>query len=307
VTPWLLAALVGVAPPIKGRPDDYIGAVGKFTLSSEIRPSRFRLDETATLVLKLDGSGDVSDVRTPDVARSKTFAERFDVVGPAIKKGEATGAVFEYPVRARSIGVKAVPSIRVSIYDESPPQPQYRLLRTAEIPIEVLSVPAKDASSSPQTKTPASGISFGSWTPLAAIVAAAVVAALILRPSSRTGTPNESAPASTPKRRRGKPIELPAVFVRGDSERWIDDLAGALSLPPGQRTSAEILTAATKLGLKKELVETLHRNLEALDASRFGGRAPPASIDHDLRAIVAGIKKVEAISEGGERSAAPRG
>jgi hypothetical protein len=303
VTPWLLAALFA-APPIKGRPDDFIGAVGKFTLSAEILPSRFRLDETVMLTLKLDGAGDVSQVRTPDLSRSKAFAERFDVVGPATKESEQTRVVFDYPIRARSVEVKAVPSVRVSIYDESPPRPQYRLLRTAEIPVEVIPVPAKEAVSPYKTETPAVGPTFGSWTPIVGVVASMIVAVLFLRRSWQTNHQNESTLASTPRRRRGKPIDRPVVFVRAESERWIDGLADALSLAAGKRTSAEIVAAAERLGLGERIIDELKRNLEALDASRFGGEATVAVNSDALQAVKSEIERL--VLAGMERSPSPR-
>jgi hypothetical protein len=289
VTPWLLAALFA-APPIKGRPGDFIGAVGKFTLSAEIRPSRFRLDETATLSLNLDGSGDVSQVRTPDLSRSKSFADRFDVAGPASRRNEQTGVHFTYPIRARSLEVKAVPSIRLSVYDESPPRPQYRLLRTAEIPVQVVPVPVNEAVPPRDTDIPASAPTFGSWTPIAAVAAAMMIAVLYLWRTSLTKGRNESGPTSTPRRRRGKPIDRPAAFVRSDSERWIDEFADSLSLPPGKRTSAEIAAAAKRLGLEEKLIEELKQKLDALDASRFGGQSSSLNLQ-ELRRLSEEIKK----------------
>jgi hypothetical protein len=171
----LLAAAVAAPPPVKGRPADYCGAVGRFQIAAEIKPSKFRLDETVTLSLTLKGEGDLSAFRVPDLMAQASFVDQFDVVGPTKRTPTADGLRLDYPIRAKSTYATLIPSIRFSIYDDRSARPGYRLLRSPEQPIEVLRGTAKDqfteSSSPPPSPTP----SFGSWIPLAA--AAALLAA----------------------------------------------------------------------------------------------------------------------------------
>lgn len=172
---------MAVPPPVKGRPADFCGAVGRFELAAEVKPAKFRLDETASLSLTLKGVGDLSAFRVPDLMSQKSFAERFDVVGPTKRTPTADGVRLDFPVRAKSVVANGVPSIRFSIYDDRSPQPGYRLLRSLELPIEILPAKGKESFAENTPSSPASSSpSFGTWIPLA-VAATLLLAAFALR------------------------------------------------------------------------------------------------------------------------------
>ena len=271
-----LAALAAAPPPLRGRPDDFVGAVGTFVMVAGVHPDRFRLDETAVLVVTLEGTGDLSNVRPPDLTKSRSFADRFDLVAPPKQTTEQRKVRFEYQIRARSTAVKAVPKLEASIYDDAPPRPHYRLLRTAEIQVEVL--PAEEGQVVSLPPTPPSQSDDSLWRRYVSGVA--VVGVLLLavnlflrgarrRPRPTITSRNASDAADRMDRRR-RPPAAPAVFQREDGDQWFDRLGEALALPRGRRTTAEIADAAATLGVNPRTAELLRRNLVLLDAQRFG-------------------------------------
>jgi hypothetical protein len=294
----LLAALAAADPPVKGRPDDFVGAVGRFALSADVRPSRFRLDETVWLVVELKGIGDLSKARAPDLSGSASFTAGFDVVGPPKRSAEPNVVRFEYPIRARSSSARSVPGIRLSIYDDAPPRPSYRLLRTAEIPIEVLPAGAGDVITA--TAVPNDGDaswSIRSTTPF--VVVAAVIAAAGMtiwlrlrrfRNADATGGPREA----KRRERRQRPFERPVAFRRADAARWFDRFGDALRLPSGRRTPMEIAVAAQRVGLDEALAASLRRNLSLIDEGRFAAARPTVLDEGAFDVALTRIQALEA-------------
>jgi len=302
VTAWLLAALAVAPPPLRSRPDDFIGAVGTFVMAASVRPDRFRLDETAVLVVTLEGTGDLSNVRPIDPTKSRSFADRFDLVAPPKQTTEQRKVRFEYQIRARSTAVKTVPKLEASIYDDAPPRPHYRLLRTAEIQVEVLPAAEGQVIALPPPPTSQSDDSLRRrYLSGVAVVGVLLLAtSLFLRGARRRLNPTiRSSIASNNAVRMDRlrqPLTRPAAFSREGGDQWFDRLGEALSLPQGRRTTAEIANAVAKLGVDLQTVELLRRNLVLLDAQRFGRKQETTS-DADLQAALDEIIEIAKLDQ----------
>lgn len=110
-----------VALPTEGRPADFSGAVGKFTISSEIVPTAAARGDPLTLRLRVSGSGNFDRVDSPMLGHLdewKTYPPT-----AAFKPGDATGytgeKTFEQPLVARATGPQSLPALRFSYYDPS--------------------------------------------------------------------------------------------------------------------------------------------------------------------------------------------
>ena len=65
--------------PHEGRPEDFSGLVGKFTLNMALSPRKVKRGESATLTLMVNGRGNahlIPDLKLPDVKNTKVYADQ---------------------------------------------------------------------------------------------------------------------------------------------------------------------------------------------------------------------------------------
>ncbi|MBQ2682346.1 MAG: BatD family protein [Thermoguttaceae bacterium] len=74
--------------PEQGRPDNYVGAFGSFSLSASLTPQNAQVGEALTLSVTLQGTGSVLNVKAPDLEADPRIAERFRVYPPSEKFGD---------------------------------------------------------------------------------------------------------------------------------------------------------------------------------------------------------------------------
>lgn len=129
--------------PTQGRPNSYIGAIGKFAVDADVSPAEATVGEPLTLTLTVFGEGTVADIRAPDIARLPEFSEKFRTYD-ATEKTEGNGRVFTYSLRALDADVKELPAIPVAYFDVD--QEQYVSLTTSSIPL-IISAAKKLATS----------------------------------------------------------------------------------------------------------------------------------------------------------------
>ncbi|MBO7678081.1 MAG: BatD family protein, partial [Thermoguttaceae bacterium] len=74
--------------PEQGRPDNYVGAFGSFSLASSLTPQNAQVGEALTLSVTLRGTGSVLNVKAPNLEATPWIAERFRVYPPSEKFGD---------------------------------------------------------------------------------------------------------------------------------------------------------------------------------------------------------------------------
>jgi tetratricopeptide (TPR) repeat protein len=127
-----------VRPLPEGAPDDFSGAVGRFTLAASADKTDLSAGDPVTLVLKLAGEGNVKVVTAPDLSRLDGFkvyesqAEETSRARDGRIWGEKTWEVVLVPTRG---GLDEIPAIRLSVFD--PAAGGYVQLATDPIPITV--------------------------------------------------------------------------------------------------------------------------------------------------------------------------
>jgi len=134
------------ALPTQGRPADFSGAVGNFTVKSDVSDDKAATGDPITLRLHVAGSGTFDRVNSPmlhDVEHWKTYAPTatFKPADPIGYRGEKT---FDQPVIAMQAGAQVLPALAFSWFD--PSTGRYVDAHTPPVPIDVM--PASTAETS---------------------------------------------------------------------------------------------------------------------------------------------------------------
>ena len=134
--------------PESGRPPEFGGAVGSFTLEAEASPREIDLGGSLRLVLRIRGDGDLEGFEAP---RWKEIGG-FRVLGIVDVKGPVERR-FELDLAPYSDAVKQVPSIPFA-YFEPGASPGYRLARTEPIDVVVREVARETPTAAPHSAGP---------------------------------------------------------------------------------------------------------------------------------------------------------
>ncbi|MHA4843226.1 BatD family protein [Flavitalea antarctica] len=124
--------------PEKGQPDDFTGAVGKFTLQTIMPPPEIKQGELINIQWQLSGSGNLQLATLPDVE----WPQGIDTSEPSVKEelnqfvyplsGKKT---FDYAITARDTGQYSIPVLSFSYFD--PEAEDYKTLVSAPISFHV--------------------------------------------------------------------------------------------------------------------------------------------------------------------------
>ncbi|MDR1485307.1 MAG: BatD family protein [Planctomycetaceae bacterium] len=114
VAPEVLVNVIDV--PVAKRPESYVGAFGKFELTTDIQPRKAKRGEPMTLTLKLIGEGSTGNVKPPDLNANQEVAANFKTHSPT-EEGDDRSCTFTYPIRATQSGKIIFPSIPITYFD----------------------------------------------------------------------------------------------------------------------------------------------------------------------------------------------
>ena len=148
--------------PARGRPADFRGAIGAFSLAVSAAPARTRVGDPVTLKMQISGTGNFGMVQAPVFSGGpewKTYppSEKFTDLGRGKGKKEFTMAIV--PATA---AVKEIPGVSFSYFD--PDTGRYTTLKSDPIAVQVegdATVPQPKTSvqtappSGPEKSTPA--------------------------------------------------------------------------------------------------------------------------------------------------------
>jgi len=126
------------SPPAEGRPPFFTGAIGRWTISAQVKPTKVVVGEPLTVSLTVSGDGLLENVGPPPLASQEGFAELFrihDEPKTGVADAEQRSKVFTYGVRAKSSRVKALPPIAFAYFD--PKEEKYVTVKTEPLPLEV--------------------------------------------------------------------------------------------------------------------------------------------------------------------------
>ena len=130
------AIVVEVKSPVEeGRPADYTGAVGRYRMSVQAKPTRVEQGKPVTLTITISGNP-IEGVAGPELAAHPELASRFDFTpGELIGDVERGHKIFRKAVFPRQSGQQTVPALSWSFFD--PKLERYETLTSKPISIQV--------------------------------------------------------------------------------------------------------------------------------------------------------------------------
>ena len=104
----------------EGKPANFSGGVGEFTLSSSISTQDLKTNDAVTIKLVISGTGNMKLINTPEVG----FPQDFEIYDPKVenkfnltRNGLAGNKVIEYLAIPRHAGTYTIPPIEFSYFD----------------------------------------------------------------------------------------------------------------------------------------------------------------------------------------------
>jgi hypothetical protein len=133
------------ALPEVGRPADFAGLVGRFTLSTEASTKTLRLGESVTLTSRLEGDGTLSGFRLPPAPSDAGFRAYDDTPEIVAKLQDGvfrSVAVIKRAVVPEAVGTLVVPGLQIPVFD--PETEQYITLQTP--PLQIVITPGEEGA-----------------------------------------------------------------------------------------------------------------------------------------------------------------
>lgn len=165
-TPQTLKAL---PLPDEGRPADFTGTVGTFTIETTVTPQQAEVGEPLSMTVTIRGTGNIDAVEPPSFPASPDWK----VYNPAPLDEDASGKKrgekrFEQAIVAKSDKVNALPALHFSYFN--PETKTYEIAKSAPLPLTITAgkqvAPAPVAATvepveqqvAPQTADPVKGL-----------------------------------------------------------------------------------------------------------------------------------------------------
>lgn len=121
-----------------GAPSSFSGAVGSFTMDTELPSERFAANSAETFTVKISGRGNLTFVQAPKLPLPTSF-EQYNVKTTESINPSASGISgyrqFEYPFIARAEGSYAIDPIEFTYFD--PQRTEYVTLRSRPLTLEI--------------------------------------------------------------------------------------------------------------------------------------------------------------------------
>lgn len=122
----------------QGKPLNFTGGVGNFSMSSKLSTSTIKANEALTLTLTISGKGNLQLMQNPSVE----FPSEFEAYDPQVNLDIHSGAggvsgkrIIEYTIIPRYAGTFTIPPIEIAYFD--PQDKQYKTIASDEFTVEV--------------------------------------------------------------------------------------------------------------------------------------------------------------------------
>lgn len=122
--------------PQRGRPNDYRGAVGQYSIITEAKPTSVKVGDPITLHIAIDGTGPMDRVLAPPLAEQSDLVGDFKVPDePLAGLVDRDRKIFTTTIRPQREGITEIPPIKMSYFD--PQRAEFVTVGSRPIPIEV--------------------------------------------------------------------------------------------------------------------------------------------------------------------------
>jgi len=317
--------------PTEGRPADFRGAIGRFTMQRTVVPDRVKAGEPVTVTTTVQGEGNFDSLSAPTLAGD---VSHFKVYDPKSRHEDApTGhsgkTTFEQVLIPLDTSVTAVPEARLSFFD--PLAGKYRTETAPPAPITV--EPAANPEPSPIIGQPFSAPSHPStpigrdlayikerpgrvlrvgrawherstWVWLSLLPIGLLVGneAWRRRRQQVVGDPRAARASGALKRALAQCQEAQRAREAGKAREAYAEVFRAIQRYIGDRfgyhaegmTAAELHQALEPLGVPDELVQELAELCRRCDVARFASESTAAEqIDDTLQRTQAVLKRLD--------------
>jgi len=311
--------------PAEGRPDSYIGLVGKFKVDASLSPKKAKVGDPMTLTIEVKGRGTLANAQAPDLESVAGIAKRFKVYD-ATEKTENNSISFTYSLRPLEMGDEPFPTVPISYFDVE--AGRYVTVETKPIAIEVgkaeklsnrqiVAGRRSGNGGQAQIESRREGI-FANVTDLASVhddsahprrwlvgLGVLVVAYVVLFAFTRrfkrlrgdTALLRRRGAASAARARLREGLDLlSSGKIREGTEAARDALAGLVAdtadLAQAGLTPKDVAAQLEKYGVSAELVARAAGLLETCDAARYAAAGLDAkSIAADGKAVLEEVTK----------------
>ncbi|MDA3925345.1 MAG: BatD family protein [Kiritimatiellae bacterium] len=125
-----------IPPPDEGRPEDFIGSVGKEMITvAQLDTTVCKVGDPLTLTLEITGKISITNLRTPELSLQPNLLRDFKIYDNNVKTETLkNGKRFTYRIRPTKAGTLEFPPINISYYDTD--QHAYKTITTEPIPVQ---------------------------------------------------------------------------------------------------------------------------------------------------------------------------
>ena len=129
---------IKVNPLPAGKPSDFSGGVGEFTISSSINSKELKTNDAITIKLVISGTGNLKLISNPEIK----FPDDFEVYDPKVdnqvrltREGLTGNKIIEYLAIPRHAGTYKIPGVSFSYFDIR--SKSYKTLKTEEYVVNI--------------------------------------------------------------------------------------------------------------------------------------------------------------------------
>jgi hypothetical protein len=106
--------------PQEGKPANFSGLVGSFTIKSQLDPAQAKTGDSANLTIEVSGSGNVNlipDLAIPDIEGLKIYADQPKLESETTSNGETGTKTMKWAIVPQKIGVYELPQLNLTYFD----------------------------------------------------------------------------------------------------------------------------------------------------------------------------------------------
>jgi hypothetical protein len=273
--------------PLEGRPAEFLGGVGEFSVHASAEPATVRVGQIITYRIELKGPAAWGSVSRPDLSRL-----RQGPLAPRVESrtdepiNEPPSRTFVYQLRPTRAGTAVLPPVAIAAFD--PRSGRFITRVTRGVPITAVAVSTFDPGTlnyhAPQAAAVA--LLWLRWIAGLVVLLAGAVAAVAIR--RRYATARGSGPSGAQRVARQMVRELSSSVRNGQEEDTEERIArktceGLITYtrigagrPPGALTPADAQSVVSELTGSAELASYAAALVEDCDRVLFAQR-PPAN------------------------------
>jgi hypothetical protein len=273
-------------PPLEGRPAEFLGGVGEFSVQASAAPTTTRVGQELMYKITISGAAAWGSVAHPDLGRLERIlvAPRIEPL-PEESDNEPPARTFVYRLRPQEAGSAVLPPLAIVAFD--PRSRQYITKVTKGIPIKVVAVPAFEPKSLNYASPDLEGrrrIVLG-WSLAGTIVAVLLGAsglAVIVRQRWRLERRGGEWAARRFARRFARELSVPLAEPQNEDEKVkvvlqiVEALVAYAQIgtgrPPGAITPAEAEQATLELTKSELLAEQAALLVASCDQALYSSR-----------------------------------